>query len=503
MKFKKHIFDFFREFRERPPVLFPYLVAVLYSVNQLFFLFHEYRPSISVIVLNLILLATLVFLVHFFWRIMIHQRFLAGMIAGYTMFIFLYYFDVYILIYDNLPWITHKIHFGYNVLLMGIYILVGVLVYFIFRKLKNKLHHINNYLTIIFVIFIGIEAGKAVLSKTFTPFFTTLPKEKELTFSGDSLPLPDVYYIIFDSYTSSSSLKTFWGFDNSDIENYLEQKGFFIARKSKSNYDGTQYSISSTLNMSYLNVRNVQDDKNTPQIKGELLTSYSNVADYLKNHGYIIKAFTLFNFMDIQNFYGRDYSCPDFYDRTLLKLLKVKTSLATSAQYYADKHKDLQVIDSLIATARVKRNKPVFVYAHIYLPHSPFFYDKDGNEMPDEYAFGDMSPAKYLEQVKFVNKLIKKMLDEMMPYCSDNAVIIIQGDHGFRFMGEEEKWDVPSEGSTIMNAYYFPKREYELLYDSISPVNSFRVILNKYCKTQLPLLKDTSYYLQEEEGLRN
>jgi hypothetical protein len=43
-----------------------------------------------------------------------------------------------------------------------------------------------------------------------------------------------------------------------------------------------------------------------------------------------------------------------------------------------------------------------------------------------------------------------------------------------------------------LNTYYFSDGNYSTLYDSISPVNSFRVILNKYFKTGLPLLKDST-----------
>jgi hypothetical protein len=46
-----------------------------------------------------------------------------------------------------------------------------------------------------------------------------------------------------------------------------------------------------------------------------------------------------------------------------------------------------------------------------------------------------------------------------------------------------------------MNAYYFPdNRGKQYLYDSISPVNTFRVILNAYFGEHLELLPDRSYY---------
>jgi hypothetical protein len=43
-----------------------------------------------------------------------------------------------------------------------------------------------------------------------------------------------------------------------------------------------------------------------------------------------------------------------------------------------------------------------------------------------------------------------------------------------------------------LNAYYLPKG-YKDLYDSITPVNSFRIILNEYFGASYPLLPDITY----------
>jgi hypothetical protein len=45
----------------------------------------------------------------------------------------------------------------------------------------------------------------------------------------------------------------------------------------------------------------------------------------------------------------------------------------------------------------------------------------------------------------------------------------------------------------ILNAYYLPGHA-DQLYTSISPVNTFRVVLNSYFGTNFPLLEDVSYY---------
>jgi hypothetical protein len=46
----------------------------------------------------------------------------------------------------------------------------------------------------------------------------------------------------------------------------------------------------------------------------------------------------------------------------------------------------------------------------------------------------------------------------------------------------------------IMNAYHFPQGGNSLLYPSISPANTFRVIFNYYFGADFELVDDRSYY---------
>ena len=46
----------------------------------------------------------------------------------------------------------------------------------------------------------------------------------------------------------------------------------------------------------------------------------------------------------------------------------------------------------------------------------------------------------------------------------------------------------------ILNAYYLPDSGAKRLYSSITPVNTFRLILNQYFKTKYKLLEDVSYF---------
>ncbi|HZI77157.1 MAG TPA: hypothetical protein VFD73_24605, partial [Gemmatimonadales bacterium] len=50
---------------------------------------------------------------------------------------------------------------------------------------------------------------------------------------------PDIYLIILDKYTGLRSLQNNFAFDNSPFLKYLESRGFFVPRESRSNYSQT------------------------------------------------------------------------------------------------------------------------------------------------------------------------------------------------------------------------------------------------------------------------
>jgi hypothetical protein len=54
------------------------------------------------------------------------------------------------------------------------------------------------------------------------------------------------------------------------------------------------------------------------------------------------------------------------------------------------------------------------------------------------------------------------------------------------------------ERTPILNAYYLPGGEDRWLYPSISPVNSFRVVLNAYFGADLPFLPDATYFTSHD-----
>jgi len=104
--------------------------------------------------------------------------------------------------------------------------------------------------------------------------------------------------------------------------------------------------------------------------------------------------------------------------------------------------------------------------------------------------------AGYRRQIQYINNLILEMVDAILAQSETQPIIIIQGDHGpgaYLHWGSLER-TLPAERFGILNAYYFPDQDYAALYPSISPVNSFRVLLNQFFGGDYALIPDRHYY---------
>lgn len=111
---------------------------------------------------------------------------------------------------------------------------------------------------------------------------------------------------------------------------------------------------------------------------------------------------------------------------------------------------------------------PRFVFAHLMTPHSPIILDQHGQPVdPDNYY----DPEYYVGQLIYTNEQIKNVIDGILANSNTEPIIILQSDHGPRWTSDWEK---------VLNAYYLPGDGTDLLHPSISPVDSFRVILNHY-----------------------
>jgi hypothetical protein len=150
-----------------------------------------------------------------------------------------------------------------------------------------------------------------------------------------------------------------------------------------------------------------------------------------------------------------------------------------------------------------------FVTAHIMAPHPPYVFNVDGSpileadlEMADK---GIEQRPKYLGQLEFISNQILPVLEKMIKNSKDEPIIVLQSDHGpASILGNPESWseDYSKEGikerSSILYAVYFPDKDYQDFYQTITPVNTFRIVFDKYFEDNLKLLPDKTFYTSHE-----
>jgi hypothetical protein len=317
--------------------------------------------------------------------------------------------------------------------------------------------------------------------------------------------LPDIYYIILDMYTRQDLLKAAYGYDNSEFIGDLEDMGFYVAQCSASNYPRTEASLSASLNMNYLpELTDEIPPDSWSRIPMWRLIRNSAVRQKLEAAGYHTVAFAtgypwseLDNsdlFLQPHSLFGQLNSFEALLVHTSwARALEDKGTIDTTAEDAARfRERTLFTLDTLPTLAKMPG--PKFVFVHIISPHPPFVLGPDGpldaaSYLNENAKYTSQAFAKgYTEQVAFISERIGAAVTQIIADSPVPPVIIIQGDHG--------PWLQPRNRSfQILNAYYLPdERGKAALYPSISPVNSFRVVLNSYLGTNYELLPDETYF---------
>ena len=97
----------------------------------------------------------------------------------------------------------------------------------------------------------------------------------------------DIYLIILDGYMRSDYLYDTYGYDNSEFLDQLEDMGFYVVSCSRSNYAYTIQSMTSELNMNYLEELDLEYEE--IDMSNRLI--HSEVRNILERQDYEIVAF--------------------------------------------------------------------------------------------------------------------------------------------------------------------------------------------------------------------
>jgi hypothetical protein len=501
-----------------------YPVLVLYAHNIEEVVLHQ---AILPLIFSL-LLSTILFGL---WRIILKNNIKASL----TTVLLLLIFWNYGLLYMGMTKFSSLKHWHLIPLLFFIYF---NLVYFIAKTKQQKtINNLNTILLLpisllIVINLITILPAEFKKFETLRNYHKVNPTEHEITAAKD---YPDIYLIILDEYASFKTIKEEWGYDNSEFAGFLREKGFFVAEDSEWRYILTEWNMASLLNLDYLtgpidknsfldyiydhiSIKGSKEYEMLRKARFKLFPMISNniLTNYLKELGYKIiilegisqhyKSFTINN-ADISFAYQNVKKLEQYsslIDAFSMELIRVSIISPFYNFFKTDPQYKLNYVGTKFVVNYLKTkipyiDSPKFIYAHIMCPHTPFVFDREGNYIhnspsPKEEREGKLIPAinnvndAYLEQYIYMTNEVKNIVNSIQGKSPVNPVIIIQCDHSPR-PGQVYLKD-KTNAFNALNVVYFPDGDYQNMYDSIAPINTFRVVLNKYFGKNYKMLED-------------
>ncbi|MEX1059047.1 MAG: hypothetical protein WEC17_01295, partial [Candidatus Saccharimonadales bacterium] len=280
--------------------------------------------------------------------------------------------------------------------------------------------------------------------------------------SGSQAPSnrPDIYYLVFDRYTSPEVLEANFNFDNSAMVNFLQSQGFVTRQNAYSNYAFTMSSIASTMAMDYfpqLEKQFGRDGRWQSAAPYRFILNDPPIAQVLSGHGYDfnqISSWWDFTRIGIKaddnptrsyrlrvldkNFYLSDLQRDIFFKSVLSPWLKKGATVGDFGllKYDIDRNPaenfDAQMASLKAIAARGDKSTPQLTFAHLLAPHPPYIFDKNGNSPSYDVESNDNGvdeSVKYINELTYINKRLKELIAHIRQN-SPNAVIILQPDEG-------------------------------------------------------------------------
>lgn len=448
-----------------------------------------------------ILFSLLVF--GFSWLVFRNVR-KAAVVAGSWMGFYLFFGAVYDFLKAHAP---HPFFWKYSFLLPLAALLLIILFGYTWMT-GRKFYKLTFFLNILFLVYIPIDIVNGIFKsanpeKQRISFYRNLSQQQFVL--PDTIRRPDIYFLVFDEYASSVSLKKRYDFNN-DLDTFLLKKGFSIQEQSVSNYNYTPFFIASALNMNYLNwLDTARGLTRKMYLECNVAILQNSVLQILGMNGYEMINFSMFDleghpssirqsFLPVKSkMIAEGTFLPRFYrDFTwIFQSNKLLSKLLENDDVFQHVHNNEYFLSELNKLSGRLSDKPRFIYAHLYMPHNPFVYDERGNRQ-DVDTINSYSAPAYLRYVRYTNTRIRQMVNKLISDTKGEAVIVLMGDHGFRVPTTEKhpRWVFEN-----MNAVYFPDKDYSKMYDHISGVNQFRAVFNSVFDTNFPMLPDSTIYL--------
>lgn len=344
------------------------------------------------------------------------------------------------------------------------------------------------------------------------------PSSNDASDTGSQLP--DIYVVILDGYGRSDVLRTRFGFEN-PLEPYLRSQGFFVAEQASSNYPQTALSLASSLNLEYLPslVREIPPEHLSRRTLADLIADNRFLAT-LRNAGYVIRFYAseyrlvrsrLADERPRPFLYLTDFEYGAYETTVLPRVFEAFGVHRGWAPLAIHRHHVRWTLEQLAREPMRTDKRPRLVFAHLLIPHPPFAFDANGGARPTRLpatfhdgdawhgaarGSGEDYRLGYVDAVTYLNSRLRTFVQSVLTNSRRPPIVYIQSDHGpgLRLTLEDPAATDLRERLGILLAARFPSGLNWPLHARSTPVNGFRVLLNRAVGTQLAVVDDRSYF---------
>lgn len=328
--------------------------------------------------------------------------------------------------------------------------------------------------------------------------------------------LPTIYLIVLDKYQGSSTLRSYYGFDNTPFERALRERGFVLPVRPRANYTHTRQALSALLNWEYLD--------SLVTALGESASDWTPIFErvennraiaFLKGLGYEVVFFPN-SYEPLRKNRHADLQLPDPGDiRPELETVWLHTTLLPAISTIGCKVARCVLVPGVAERpaltdwkfAQLGRlaasSRPRFVLAHLLVPHEPYVYGADCRHLPASLVWPDsaITRAAYLDQITCVNQKLLMAVDAILRTSPTPPVILLQSDHGHGNLTHEDLELRNASAAMVRGrvdifaAYHVPGAADTLFYEGMTPVNLLPRVFNHLFGTRFQRQPDRSYWL--------
>jgi hypothetical protein len=308
----------------------------------------------------------------------------------------------------------------------------------------------------------------------------------------DQAAIPQrIFWIILDEHPSSLILNDAWGYKDTTFRKGLESLGFTVYDSCVSNYNATLFSIAATTYGAMLPVRGPQFINNRQQdILGKRI-SESPVMTLFKAQGYETHDLSLFDA-------GFKHYFMHYGVITNSSIVGMLLSKFDSQYYMPQVLYNRQIVDSLNTLLNYcpDSNYKIFVYAHILMPHGPYLPLEINTIQTKRHLFAIVDDQAFLSYVRYTDSTILHVLhmglDSLTPEHRSKTLVILQADHGPRYIQNGGKDLRMNTSFGILNVVLWPAKSKAGFYNGMSSVNTFRILFRDLWGINIGTLKDSS-----------